>query len=148
MKKPTIKITFLVFLIALAFNCKKQENSPQEQTKNSQENSFGVGPIQTKIELGAIDNGLAQKGEKLFNEKCTACHKIEERYVGPALKGVTKRRGPEWIMNMILDPMKMTQEDPQAKELLAEYLTQMTNQNVSQEDARAILEYFRKIDAQ
>jgi hypothetical protein len=47
---------------------------------------------------------------------------------------------------MILNPTKMTQEDPQAKELLAEYLTQMPNQNVSQEDARALLEYFRKID--
>ncbi len=97
--------------------------------------------------MGAIDKNLVQKGQKIFNEKCTACHKIEERYVGPALKDITKRRTPEWIMNMILEPVKMTQEDPDAKALLEEYLTQMTNQNVSLEDARAILEYFREIDS-
>ena len=84
----------------LTFSCKK------EQKTNPTASSFGVGPIQSKIELGALDNALAQKGEKLFIEKCTACHKIEERYVSPALKGVTTRRAPEWIMNMILDPMK------------------------------------------
>jgi cytochrome c2 len=128
-------LTVLGISFFLTFSCKKEDS-----------HSFGVGPIQSKIELGALDNALAQKGEKLFNEKCTSCHKIKERYVGPALKGVTKRRAPEWIMNMILNPMKMTQEDPQAKKLLAEYLTQMPNQNVSQEDARALLEYFRKID--
>jgi len=139
-------LTVLGISFFLTFYCKKEDSQPKEQKTNPTASSFGVGPIQSKIELGALDNALAQKGEKLFNEKCTACHKIEERYVGPALKGVTTRRAPEWIMNMILDPMKMTQEDPQAKELLAEYLTQMTNQNVSQEDARALLEYFRKID--
>lgn len=136
---------FLLTIFLLTISCKKEEN--KEESKTSGTYSFGVGPVQTKIELGALDDSIAQKGEKLFNEKCTACHKIEERYVGPALKGITQRRTPEWIMNMILDPLKMTQEDPQAKELLAEYLTQMTNQNVSQEEARTILEYFRKIDS-
>lgn len=138
---PVLGISFF-----LTFSCKKEDSQPKEQIINTTANSFGVGPIQSKIELGPLDNALAQKGEKIFNEKCTACHKIEERYVGPPIKDVTKRRTPEWIMNMILEPIKMTQEDPQAKELLAEYLTQMTNQNISQEEARAILEYFRKID--
>ncbi|GIX41145.1 MAG: hypothetical protein KatS3mg129_0878 [Leptospiraceae bacterium] len=151
MKKNILLITVLTTFLAFTFysNCKKKENNnSQEQSQTTNENySFGVGPIQSKIELGPVDDALAQKGEKLFNEKCTACHKIEERYVGPAIKGVTVRRTPEWIMNMILNPMEMTQKDPQAKELLAQYLTQMTNQNVSQEDARAILEYFRKIDS-
>lgn len=151
MKKNILLITVLTTFLSFTFysSCKKKEtNNSQEQSQAISENySFGIGPIQSKIELGPIDDALAQKGEKLFNEKCTACHKIEERYVGPALKGITERRTPEWIMNMILNPMEMTQKDPQAKELLAEYLTQMTNQNVSQEDARAILEYFRKIDS-
>ena len=49
-------------------------------------------------------------------------------------------------MNMILNPTEMTQKDPTAKELLATHLTQMTNQNVTQEDARKLLEYLRKID--
>jgi hypothetical protein len=49
-------------------------------------------------------------------------------------------------MNMVLNPVEMTQKDPTAQELLATYLTQMTFQNVSEEDARAILEYFRQLD--
>jgi hypothetical protein len=83
-------LTALGISFFLTFSCKKEDS-----------HSFGVGPIQSKIELGALDNALAQK-----NEKCAACHKIKERYVGPAIKGVTKRRAPEWIMNMILAPVK------------------------------------------
>jgi hypothetical protein len=71
---------------------------------------------------------------------------MDEKVVGPALGGVTKRRTPEWIMNMILNPEEMTKQDPTAQALLAEHLTQMTFQNVTEKEARAILEYFRKTD--
>jgi hypothetical protein len=49
-------------------------------------------------------------------------------------------------MNMMLNPEQMTKENPTAKQLFAQYLTQMTFQNVTQDDARAILEYFRSLD--
>lgn len=98
--------------------------------------------------MDAISPELAASGKKVFDEKCSACHKFGEKYVGPDLKSVTKRRSAEWIMNMILNPQEMTQKDPAAQELLATYMTQMTYQNVSQEDARAILEYFRQMDVQ
>jgi hypothetical protein len=61
------------------------------------------------------------------------------------LGGVTKRRAPEWIMNMVLNPTGMTAQDPTAKALLGEYMTQMSV-NATQEDARAVLEFFRKND--
>ncbi len=49
-------------------------------------------------------------------------------------------------MNMILNPENMTKEDPIAKKLLQEYNgVQMTNQNLTQEEARAVLEYFRTL---
>lgn len=144
--KKLIKFN-LIFIILLHISCIKEESEKGNTVNPPTTSSFGVGPIQTKLELGPIDDTLAKKGEALFNEKCTACHKIDERYVGPPIKDVTKRRTPEWIMNMIIEPVKMTQEDPIAKELLAEYLTQMTNQNINKEDARAILEYFRKLDS-
>jgi hypothetical protein len=50
-------------------------------------------------------------------------------------------------MNMMLNPQQMTQENPAAKELFATYLVQMTFQDVSHDDARAILEYFRSVDS-
>jgi len=49
-------------------------------------------------------------------------------------------------MNMILNPDVMLAEDEAAKELLAEYIAPMANQNINEEDARAILEYFRLKD--
>ena len=106
----------------------------------------GVGPVK-KVKIGPIKKELAEDGQKLFEAKCTACHKFDQRYVGPALGGVTERRRPEWIMNMILNPAEMVQKDPIAKALLAEHFVTMTFQNVTQPEARAILEYFRSQDA-
>ena len=64
----------------------------------------GVGPI-TNVSLDkSIDLELANAGKVIFELKCMACHKVEENFIGPALKGVMKRRSPEWVMNMILNP--------------------------------------------
>lgn len=121
--------------------CKK----PAGDASHGADSSKGVGPI-TSVQLAAIDSALAKQGKEVFDTKCAACHKMEEKVVGPALAGITKRRTPEWIMNMILNPEGMTKQDPTAQALLAEHLTQMTFQNVTEADARAILEYFRKTD--
>jgi len=77
---------------------------------------------------------------------CTACHRADKKFIGPAPVGILKRRSPEWVMNMILNPEQMVKEDPLAKELLLEFNgAPMTNQNLSKEDARAVLEYFRTL---
>ena len=101
---------------------------------------IGIGPVD-KVEISAtIDDGMVTKGKQIFETKCLSCHKINEKFVGPALIGVTKRRKPEWIMNQILNPEEMTKKDEVAKRLFHEYnMTQMTFQNVTQDDARAIL---------
>ena len=102
----------------------------------------GIGPI-TNLKLDPIDPKLAEAGEKVFKANCTACHKMDKRRVGPALAGVTERRSPEWVMNMIMNPSEMLEKDPIARELLSEYATQMADQNINEADARAILEYLR-----
>jgi cytochrome c oxidase cbb3-type subunit III len=103
----------------------------------------GVGPISSVEIPEEIDANLAKIGETLFDTKCSACHKINKRFVGPPLRGVTQRRSPAWIMNMILDPDRMVKENPAAKQLLIDYLSPMANQSLNQDEARAILEYFR-----
>jgi hypothetical protein len=68
--------------------------------------------------------------------------------IGPGLKGITKIRTPEWIMNMITNPDQMTQQDPVAEALLVQFNhTQMTNQGLTDEEAREVLEFFRQNDA-
>jgi len=149
-----MKKGFLLAAVVLAFSCQQKpaEEAPKTETppapvekKEEVVSDKGIGPI-TEVKLGPIDQALAKKGKEIFDSKCASCHKLEEKYVGPPLKGVTQRRKPEWIMNMILNPSEMVQKDPIAKGHLAEYPTQMPFQNVSQEDARAILEYLRSVD--
>lgn len=105
----------------------------------------GIGPVKN-VEVGAtIEAALASQGETLFNSKCSACHKLDERYVGPPLRDVTKRRTPRYVMNQMLNPAEMAQRHPEGKKLLAEFLTQMPDQQLTQDDARALLEYLRKV---
>jgi len=123
----------------------KWDSSQDEMSTNSGSLADkGVGPI-TNIDLTEIDNALVTKGKNVFDMKCAACHKVEKRFVGPAIRGVIERRSPEWIMNMILDPDKMVKENKTAKALLAEYLSPMANQSLNKDEARAILEYFRTL---
>jgi mono/diheme cytochrome c family protein len=154
----------LVFLFGLFLfqSCgSSEQNTETTETESTEESGNlmkdaeemeydgkGFGPVKSVTLTETIDEALAAEGLKHFEAKCTACHKFsEEKYVGPGLVDITKRRKPEWIMNMILNPQEMTQRDPIAKELFATYLTQMTNQNVTEPEARSILEYFRKMDA-
>lgn len=106
----------------------------------------GIGPV-SSLTLGAIDDAVVATGKQLFKTKCSACHKVSKRFIGPAMAGVTERRTPEWIMNMILNPEEMVAKNPTAKKLLAEYLSPMANQSLTEDEARQILEYFRTLKA-
>jgi cytochrome c len=107
----------------------------------------GIGPIQSITLSDDIDAALAEKGRVVFDNMCMACHKIDRKFIGPKIQGVTKLRAPEWIMNMIMNPEEMIQKDPIAQQLLLESnMAVMANQNIKEDEARAILEYFRQID--
>lgn len=131
---------------------KSTTEQPKETPKKAQTaadmidmDNKGVGKIKS-VTLGELDSALAAKGEEVFKMNCTACHKPDRKFIGPAMKGVVDRRSPEWIMNMILDPELMVQEDPIARQLLIDHNgSPMANQGISEEDARALLEYFRTL---
>jgi mono/diheme cytochrome c family protein len=129
-------------LIAFSACTSKNENTStvQESTPSA---SVGIGPIKAFKFESKVNEQLSAKGKEVFAAKCSACHKIGERYVGPDLKGVTKRREPAWIMNMILNPAEMVQKDPIAQGLLGEFMTQMPFQNVTEDEVKQIVEYFR-----
>ena len=102
----------------------------------------------TKVELSEkLDAALASTGEKTFGVKCSSCHKLtEEKLVGPGWKGVTSRRAPEWIMNMMLNTAEMLQKNEAAKTLMKEHNNvPMINNELSQDQAREVLEYLRTI---
>jgi len=106
----------------------------------------GVGPIKNISIDSNINTSLSAQGKQIFDLKCAICHTFDKRSVGPLLKGVTQKRKPEWIMNMILNPAEMTSKDVVAKELLKEYKTPMVFQDIKEDEARSILEYLREKD--
>lgn len=147
----------LVGLVALALvaGCGGGSDNATEQVPATTENSAtpatpavdkGIGPID-HVDVSTLTDADASQGAEIFQAKCTPCHKVEERYIGPALSGVTKRRAPEWIMNMILNPDVMVRENETAKGLLAEYLAPMTNQNLTPDEAKAVLAFFMRNDS-
>jgi cytochrome c551/c552 len=90
---------------------------------------------------------MAEKGNKVYAVKCSGCHKLtDEKLVGPGWKGVTTRRTADWIMNFITNTDEMLAKDPEAQAQLEICLVRMPNQNVSDEDARALYEFQRKND--
>jgi mono/diheme cytochrome c family protein len=109
-------------------------------------NNKGVGPIKNLELPETIDEAMVATGADLFKMKCTACHKANKKFIGPSPVGVLERRSAEWVMNMILDPEGMVKDDPIAKQLLIDYNgSPMANQSLTEEEARAILEYFRTL---
>ena len=120
-----------------------EEHEAEEKELSAFELENGIGPVKEKVELAALDPALVAKGKALFETKCSMCHKMDTTYVGPSLGEVTARRTPAYIMNMILNPQEMVERHPVAKQLLAERMTLMANQNLSVEEARAVLEYLR-----
>tara|TARA_R100001369_G_scaffold91615_1_gene133437 strand:- start:983 stop:1486 length:504 start_codon:yes stop_codon:yes gene_type:complete len=166
--KYAIKSLLLITVLAL-MSCGGKEEKKEEKIKIGQKpktekkvekpvsnevpaskqvtlDNKGVGPIKN-IELDAnVDQGMAKAGGELFKNKCTACHKADRKFIGPAPTGILERRSPEWIMNMILNPEVMVKEDPVAKALLIEFNgSPMANQGLTEDEARKILEYFRTL---
>lgn len=148
----------IVLILLITFACAPDKPKSSEEfpdlTKSPPEAvvadpTKGIGAVKnvtlkTPLEQERISRGLA-----IFEMKCSACHKLDEtRFVGPGWKGVTQRRKPEWIMNMVTNVDVMLDKDAEAQKLLELCLTRMPNQNVSIGDARDILEFMRQNDGE
>ncbi len=149
--KNFIVFSFLsIFLIACGGDSSKKSTSARPKAKKAikADDGKGVGEIKNVKLNNPLDEEMVKKGLAIYDTKCSACHKKSaKRVVGPGFKGVTERRKPEWTMNMITNTGAMLDKDPEAQKLLEECLTRMPNQNVSVEDARALLEFLYSNDA-
>lgn len=148
------------FVILSLASCGGNEKTPEqtaaEQTASADANKAPENPASdpergtgkfTNVELGALDPVKAAAGEKEYDVKCASCHKMtDEKLVGPGWKGVTERHKPEWIMNFVTNTDEMLDKDPKAQAMLEICLVRMPNQNVSDDEARNLLEFMRKND--
>jgi cytochrome c5 len=110
-------------------------------------NSKGIGRFKNIQLTHPLDEGMVAKGKEIFQSKCFACHKLStEMLVGPGWSGVTDRRTPEWIMNWITNTKVMLDRDLAAQADMAICLIRMPNQDLTDDQARNVLEFMRKND--
>ena len=89
-------------------------------------------------------------GEKLFKANCAACHKLDKKLVGPALKGVTDKREQDWLIAWIKDsPGMIKSGDKLAIQVFEENnkLPMTANPHLSDQDIVDILEYTKGEEA-
>lgn len=108
----------------------------------AQSGDKGIGPV-TELKLGPVDPKLADQGKGLFTSKCAGCHGLDKAIAGPALGNVLKEQTPEFVMNMILNTAEMVDKNETIKKQAAKFGMSMPAPGLSQDEARAIVEYFR-----
>jgi hypothetical protein len=156
MKKQLIYLTLIAALVSCApekpkteNNHEQKENPVEEAQEHSMDPTKGIGQVKKVTLHSPLEQDRVKRGIAIYEMKCQACHKLDEtRVVGPGWKDITKRRKPEWIMNMITNVDVMLDEDPEAQKLLELCLMRMPNQNMSIGDARDVLEYMRQNDGE
>jgi mono/diheme cytochrome c family protein len=141
--KHLIGFLFISLLVyACAGDTSESQTTTPKPTTAKVDDGKGVGEIKSVTMNDPLDQGMIAKGKAIYEMKCAACHKLtDQRVVGPGWAGVTEKRKPEWIMNMVTNVEVMLASDPAAQKLLEECLTRMPNQNISIGDARDLLEF-------
>ena len=87
---------------------------------------------------------FAADGEALFRANCASCHKPDESYVGPMLKGARERQPePGWVYKWINNATAMANTDPYAMKLkeAAGGLVMTSFPDLSKVDIDAILDW-------
>lgn len=139
-KTLTIILISILFVFSNAISQQNTKRLSEFELKN------GIGPVKTKLKLDKINKKLVEEGKKSYEKKCLLCHKIEGKGMGPEMKNITKKRTPEFIMNIIMNPEENEKRHPEIIKLKSQYRMNMPNMGIKFDEARAILEYLRFID--
>lgn len=158
--KNVVAISAIALTVSLGCNSNKEESAtstshdymkePGETTANKPvavDQTKGIGKFKDIKLTHPLDEAMVGKGKSTYDVKCGSCHKLTgEKLVGPGWKGVTDRRTPEWIMNFVTNTEEMINKDVEAQKMVEQCMVKMPNQNLSEEDARNVLEFMRKND--
>ena len=108
------------------------------------ESKYDAGP---RAGAGAVNAALATAGEKLFQTKgCVVCHGFGKKVTCPDLVGVSMRRTAAWMEHQILHPEIMVKEDRISAELKTHYTLPMTNQGLTPDEAKSVIEFLKRKD--
>jgi cytochrome c5 len=157
MKRTILATAFLFSTALFVISCSDGGNDQSADTTNNTENNEAAGgdnevhgdlvqPGEVELTTPLNQDWIAQ-GKSIYDMKCQSCHRLDEtRLVGPGWKGLTQKREPHWLMNMITNVDIMLESDAEAQKLLEQCLVRMPNQNISKDEARAVIEFMRSND--
>ena len=158
-RKSLIVTSLLASATFVVIACNNEDKSADTKTTTTTSDTTAA-PADQEVHGAEVKEGEIKfenplnaawvaNGKSIYELKCQSCHKLtEERVVGPGWKGVTKRREPEWIMNMITNVDMMLETDPEAQKLLEQCMVRMPNQNITRDESRQIMEFMRSNDGE
>lgn len=84
-------------------------------------------------------------GEAIWKANCTACHKIDQDLVGPAMKGISERQSEEWLIKWIRNSQAVIKSgDQYAVDLYAKWNNvAMPAFDLTDEEIKAVLAFIK-----
>ena len=150
MKKSILIMSALTFFLWSCGGAEKRAETPEtdDSALLKQEEVHGAEVKEISL-TNPLDQAMVKEGQAIYDLKCSACHRLSgDRLVGPSWTGVTARRKPVWIINMITNVDMMLEKDEEAQKMLETCLVRMPNQNISEKEARSVIEFMRKNDGE
>lgn len=79
-------------------------------------------PAPTDVVAPEASGADPVKGKELFNTNCAACHKLDAKMTGPALRGISPRLTNEWLYKWIRNSQELIKSgDAEAVRVSKEY---------------------------
>lgn len=142
----------ILFIITACISKTPSNKEPldvEALTKNQPEEHGKIVTPEDVHLTNPLNRQWVTEGKNIYDVKCQPCHNLtDEKLVGPGFKGVTQRRKPDWILNMITNVDMMLEKDLEAQKLLEECIVRMPNQNLNLDEARKVLEFQRSNDGE
>lgn len=102
---------------------------------------FALVIISANSLFAAIDG---EAGKTIFKNRCSSCHKVDKKLVGPPLSDISKRRKEEWIISFVKNSSELIQSgDAEAVAVYNQYAQALMppHTDLTDDDVRSILKY-------
>ncbi len=126
---------FLILFAALIYKDQLAFDTKNAVSVNEQEKEYLAFASKVKEEAG-VKEVVVISGKSIYDNKCSACHRFDQKLVGPAYSNVLpKYEGKrDQLIDFILNPRKINPELPT-----------MPNQGLKPNEAEAIADYIVKM---
>lgn len=104
---------------------------------------LGSGVMAANPEVSDSEEAISA-GKSIFNANCKTCHRLDQKNVGPALRGVSDRRSIDWSKKFIRNSQALIASgDAQAVAIYNEYnqLAMPSHEFLSDDDVMNLLAY-------